>query len=78
MDERMERDKEQADAARKKYGDLAQHPSFRYTKANRRRDMTSDRAIARVYRKLEQLPEVCVFYSGCRCPIMHSEPPTIV
>ena len=58
MHKRIERDKEQADAAREKYGSLAEHAAFRYTKGNERREMTSDRSIARVYRKLEQLPQV--------------------
>jgi hypothetical protein len=59
MQERMVRDQDQATAAREKYGNLAEHPAFRYTKGNMRRDMTSDRAIARVYRRLEGLCEVC-------------------
>ena len=67
MHERMERDEKQADAAREKYGNLAEHAAFRYTKGNERRDMTSDRAIARVYRKLEQLPQVMrVLLRPCR------------
>ena len=56
----MERDTEQAAAAGQKYGNLAEHPEFHYTKANVHRDMTSDRGIARAYRKLEGLTEVFV------------------
>lgn len=58
MDKQMERDHEQATAARQKYGNLAEHPAFCYTKSNTHRDMTSDRAVARVYRKLEGITEV--------------------
>lgn len=53
MNQRMDRDREQAAAARQKYGNLAENPAFSYTKANVRREMASDRAIARIYRKLE-------------------------
>ena len=41
MQKRMDRDQDQAAAAREKYGDLAEHSAFQYTKANTRRDMTS-------------------------------------
>ena len=57
--QRQARDREQAAAARAKYANLADHPAFRYMKTNTRRDMTSDRAIARVFRTLEGLQEVC-------------------
>lgn len=59
MNQRIDRDREQAAAARRKYGDLAQNPAFSYMKANTRRDMTSDKAIARIYRQLEGICSVC-------------------
>jgi len=58
--ERADRDHAQAQAARLKYGDLALHRDFKYTRSNIRKDMTSDQAIARVYHKLEGLEAVCL------------------
>lgn len=53
MNQRICQDREQAAMAREKYGNLADHPAFSYTKANTPKVMTSDRAIARKYRELE-------------------------
>jgi hypothetical protein len=63
--ERADCDRKHAQAARLKYGDLALHPDFKYKRSNIRKGMTSDRAIARVYRKLEGLEAARLAQYSC-------------
>ena len=64
MQERMKRDEMQAKAARAEYGDLTAHQAFRYTKSNKTRATTSARGIARIYRQLKGLHEVCLSFTA--------------
>jgi hypothetical protein len=58
--EREHRDECHAAIAREKYGsDLSGHPRFSYMKAGRRHCCTRAREIARIYREIEGLTEVC-------------------
>jgi len=65
MAEREQRDERDAASAREKYGsNLSGHPRFSYAKAGKRYCCTRVREIARVYREIEGLTEVCLLAFG--------------